>query len=63
MSKVEGVFFRVAALGLIFAGILLRARCVPPVRVDELVFGIGLCILSLVSLPTGKRGGKYERVA
>ncbi len=63
MSKVEGIFFRVAAFGLIFAGILLRARCAPLVRVDELVFGIGLCILSLVSLPAGKRRGKHESVA
>ena len=62
MIKVEDVFFKMAALGLMFAGILLRARCAPPVRVDELVFGIGLCILSLVSLPAGKRGGKCERV-
>jgi hypothetical protein len=63
MSKVEGVFFKAVAFGLMFAGILLKARCAPPVRVDELVFGIGLCILSLVSLPAGKRGGKNEGVA
>jgi hypothetical protein len=63
MIKVEDVFFRMAAFGLIFAGILLRVRYAPPVRVGELLFGIGLCILSLVSLPADKRGGKHERVA
>jgi hypothetical protein len=56
MSKVEGVFFRAAAFGLIVAGILLRAGSVPPVRVDELVFGIGLCVLSMTTMQKTGQG-------
>jgi hypothetical protein len=61
MSKAERVAFRAAAFGLMVAGLLLRAGGTSPVRVNELVFGIGLGILSLVSLPAGERGGKNER--
>lgn len=60
MSKAESISFKAVALGPRLTGMLLRAEGASPLHADELVFGIGLCLLSLVSLPAGKRGGKMK---